>query len=148
VVGTDKSVEAPPGVSAASELFRLDVTVPRTTLSGLTGLPERSVRRSGNIGLPQPPRRFHDHEVFRRPAVRTVRRPSGNSRRLRLPLRVRVLMPSPAMPGRVAPPGVSRPYSDISGRIVRPGFSSPGTVRPRGFSPPRRFALPPALRTR
>jgi hypothetical protein len=27
-------------------------------------------------------------------------------------------------------------------------YHGPGTIRPRGFSPPRRFALPPALRTR
>jgi hypothetical protein len=79
----------------------------------LTGLSERSVRRSGVIGSPPPPRRLYDHEVFRRPTVRTVRRPPGCSRRLRLPLRVQATAPSPAMPGRVAPPGVSRPSSDI-----------------------------------
>jgi len=40
VAGSDKSVEAPPGVSAAPRLFRRNVAVLRTTLSGLTGLPE------------------------------------------------------------------------------------------------------------
>jgi hypothetical protein len=79
----------------------------------LTGLSKRSARRSGVIGSPHPPRRFHDHEVFRRSAVRAIRRSPGSSRRLRRPLRVRAHVPSPAMPGRVAPPGVSRPYSDI-----------------------------------
>jgi len=33
-------------------------------------------------------------------------------------------------------------------RSVSPGFASPGTLRPRGFSPPRRFAPSPASRTR
>jgi hypothetical protein len=105
----------------------------------LTGLSERSVRRSGVVGSPQPPRRLYDHEVFRRPTVRTVRRPPGSSHRLRLPLRVRAAMPSPAMPGRVAPPGVSRPFSDIGGGIRRSrayltrhrpssGFLTPSTV--------------------
>jgi len=117
VVGTDKSVEAPPGVTAASRLFRGHVAVPRTTLSGLSGLSKRFVRRSGVIGSPPPPRRLYDHEVFRRPTVRSVRRPTGGFHRLSLPLRVRAETPSPAMPGRVAPPGVSRPFSDVSGGI-------------------------------
>jgi hypothetical protein len=138
VVGTDKSVEAPPGVSASSQLFDRDVAVPGTTLAGLTGLSERSARRSGAIGSPPPPRRLYDHEEFRRSAVRAVRRPPGSSRRLCRPLRVRAEMPSPAMPGQVAPPGVSRPFSDISGgiRITRvcltrhdpsSGFLAPST---------------------
>jgi hypothetical protein len=113
VGGTDKSVEAPPGVSAALRLFNRDVAVPGTTLTGVTGLSERFDRRSGVIGSPHPPRHLYDHEVFRRPTVRTIRRSPGSSRRLRLPLRVQATAPSPAMPGRVAPPGVSRPSSDI-----------------------------------
>jgi len=117
VVGTDKSVEAPPGISDYVSAVPRHVAVPRTTLSGLTGLSERSVQRSGDIGSPHPPRRFYDREVFRRPTVRSVARPTGNSHRLRLPLRVWAETPSPAMPGRVAPPGVSRPFSDIGGRI-------------------------------
>jgi len=40
VVGSDKSAEALPGVSAARELFHGDVAVPGTTLSGLSGLSE------------------------------------------------------------------------------------------------------------
>jgi len=117
VVGTDKSVEAPPGVSAALRLFRRDVAVLRTTLTGLTGLSERSAPRSGDIGSPRHPRRFNDREVIRSAAVRSVRRPTGGSHRLRLPLRVRADAPSPVMPDRVAPPGVSRPFSDIGGEI-------------------------------
>jgi hypothetical protein len=83
----------------------------------LTGLSKRSARRSGVIGSPPPPRRFHDREVFRRSAVRSVLRPPGSFHRLRLPLRVRAEVPSLAMPGQVAPPGVSRPFSDIGGGI-------------------------------
>jgi hypothetical protein len=117
VVGSDRSVEAPPGVSAARELFHEDVAVLGTTLSGLSRLSERSARRSGDTGSPQPPRRFDDHEVFRRSACRTVRRPPGCSLRLCRPLRVRARVPSPVLPDRVAPPGVSRPFSDVSGGI-------------------------------
>jgi len=40
VVGTDKSVEAPPGVSVSPGLFRRDVAVPWTTLSGFRVLLE------------------------------------------------------------------------------------------------------------
>jgi hypothetical protein len=79
VVGTDKSVEAPPGVSVSPRLFRRDVAVLRTTLSGLTGLSESSERRRDDIGSSQPPRRFDDHEAFRRSARQSVRRPPGNS---------------------------------------------------------------------
>jgi len=114
VVGTDKSVEALPGVTAAPELFHEDVAILGTTLSGLSGLPERSDRRSGVIGSPHPPRRLHDHEVFRRSACRAVARPPGGSRRLRRPLRVRARVPSPVLPDRVAPPRVTRPFSDFS----------------------------------
>jgi hypothetical protein len=116
VVGTDKSVEAPPGVSAAPQLFHGDVAIPGTTLAGLIGFSERSVRRSGDIGSPHPPRRFDDHEVFRRSACRSVRRPPDGSRKLHLPLRVRAAMPSPVQQDRVAPPGVSRPFSDVRRR--------------------------------
>jgi len=142
VVGTDKSVEAPPGVSAASWLFHEDVAVLETTLSGLIGFPERSDRRSGDIGSPRPPRRLYDHEVFRRSACRAIRRPPGDSRKLHRPLRVRAAMPSPVLPDRVAPPGVSRPFSDFSGGICMTrafqarhnpssGFLAPST----GYSP-------------
>jgi len=117
VVGSDKSVEAPPGVSVAPELFHEDVAVLGTTLSGFDGLSERSVRRSGVIGSPHPPRRLDDHEVFRRSACRAVARPPGGSRRLRRPLRVRALVPSPVLPDRVAPPGVWHPFSGSGGGI-------------------------------
>ena len=57
--GWDRRVRrAPPGVSDHSRLFRRDVAVPRTTLSGLTGLSERFGRRSGDMGSPRPPRSF------------------------------------------------------------------------------------------
>jgi hypothetical protein len=114
VVGSDKSVEALSGVCSALELFHEDVAIPGTALSGLCGLPERSDRRSGVIGSPHPPRRFHDHEVFRRSACRAVRRPPDGSRKLRHPLRVRARVPSPVLPDRVAPPGVPPPSSDFS----------------------------------
>jgi len=114
VVGTDKSVEAPPGVAAALRLFREDVAVLGTTLSGLIRLSERSAPRSGDIGSPPPPRRLDDREVFRGTACRAVRRPRGGSLRLDRPLRVRARAPSPVLPDRDAPPGVSCPYSDIS----------------------------------
>jgi hypothetical protein len=132
--------EAPPGVSAALRLFREDVAVLGTTLSGLNRLSERSAPRSGDIGSPPPPRRFDDREVFRDTACRAVRRPPGCSLRLDRPLRVRARAPSPVLPDRDAPPGVPCPYSDISEGIR--------IIRPRGFSPPRRVALPSALRTR
>jgi len=70
VVGSDKSVEAPPGVTAALRLFREDVAVLRTTLSGLARLSEHSARHSGDIGSPHPPRRLDDLEVFCRSACR------------------------------------------------------------------------------
>jgi hypothetical protein len=82
----------------------------------LIGFSERSVRRSGDIGSPHPPRRLNDHEVFRRSACRSVRRPPDGSRKLHLPLRVRAAMPSPVQQDRVAPPGVSRPFSDVRRR--------------------------------
>jgi len=145
VVGTDKSVEAPPGVSAALRLFDRDVAVPGTTLAGLTGLPERSVRCSGAIGSPPPPRRLYDHEEFHRPAVRSVRRPTGSSRRLRLPLRVRAEMPSLTMPGQVAPPGVSRPFSDIGGGIRMTRVCLTRHVPSSGFFAPSTGSSPSGL---
>jgi len=139
VVGTDKSVEAPPGVSAAQRLFHRDVAVPETTLAGLTGLPERSGPRSGVVGSAA------TSTSFPRPrGIPQSGRPNGPKTarqlpRLRLPLRVRAAVPSPVMPDRVAPPGVSRPFSDI-GRGIRmtrvcltrhtpsSGFLAPSTV--------------------
>jgi hypothetical protein len=145
VVGTDKSVEAPPGVSAALRLFNRDVAVPGTTLTGLTGLSERSARRSGAIGSPPPPRRLYDHEEFHRPAVRSVRRPTGGSRRLRRPLRVRAEMPSLAMPGQIAPPGVSCPFSDIGGGIRMTRVCLTRHVPSSGFLTPSTGSSPSGL---
>jgi hypothetical protein len=126
VVGTDKSVEAPPGVSDFVPAVPRHVAVPWTTLAGLTGLSERSVRRSGDMGSPRPPRRFHDLEVFRRPAVRAVVRPPGGSRRLRLPLRVRARSPSP-VPCRTGPPllGFHAPSATSAERSCAPGLPLP-----------------------
>jgi len=149
VVGSDKSAEAPPGVSVASELFHEDVAILGTTLSGLTGLSERSGRRSGVSGSPRPPRRLHDREAFRRSACRAIRRSPGGSRRLRLPLRVRAPSPSPVRQGPDRPSWGSVPLQRLQRRDpVHPGLPRPGTFRPRGFSPPRRVALPPAWWTR
>jgi hypothetical protein len=82
--------------------------------------------------------------VFHRPAYRTARRPSGGFHRLRRPLRVRATMPSPVLPDRVAPPGVSRPFSDINRRepflpgLPHPARSAPGVFHPLGgLLPPR-----------
>jgi hypothetical protein len=78
VVGTDKSVEALPGVAAAPELFHEDVAVLGTTLTGLSCLPERSVRRSGVIGSPLPPRRSTTTRCSAvRPAARSEDRPAA-----------------------------------------------------------------------
>jgi hypothetical protein len=136
VVGSDKSVEAPPGVSAASELFHEDVAVLETTLAGQSCLSERSARRSGDIGSPLPPRRLYDREVFRRSACRAVRRPPGGSRRLGRPLRVRAPRPprscrtgSPLL-GFLAPPATSAKGSGS------PGPSTARHLPPSGFLTP------------
>jgi hypothetical protein len=118
------------------ELFHEDVAILGTALSGLNCLSECSVRRSGVMGSPHPPRRFHDHEVFRRSACRAVRRPPGASRRLRRPLRVRARVPSPVLADRIAPHEVLCPFSDFSGgiRITRaalgPALSVLGVSHP------------------
>jgi len=59
-----------------------------------------------------------------------------NFHRLRRPLRVLATMPSPAMPGWIAPPGVSRPFSDFVRRdpyhpgLPHPARSALGVSRP------------------
>jgi len=139
VVGTDKSVETPSGISDFVLAVPRHVAVPRTTLAGLTGLSERSVRRSGDIGSPRPPRRFHDLEVFRRPAVRSVLRPTGGSHRLRLPLRVWARTPSPVLHGPDRPSWGFTPLQRhqrrdrarqicLSWRRPSLGFLAPSTV--------------------
>jgi len=136
VVGTGQVRRGLSRGYGAPELFHEDVAILGTTLSGLNCLTERSVRRSGVIGSPHPPRRFHDHEVFRRSACRAVRRPPDGSRRLRCPLRVRVRAPSPVLADRIAPHEVLRPFSDFSGgiRITRaahgPALSVLGVSHP------------------
>jgi len=106
-------------------LFDRDVAVPGTTLAGLTGLPERSVRRRGDIGSPPPPRRLHDREVFRRTACRSVLRPPGGSHRLRLPLRVQAKAPSPVQHGPDRPSWGFMPLQRRQRRDRRPGPPGP-----------------------
>jgi len=149
VVGTDKSVEAPPGVSVSPRLFRRDVAVLRTTLSGLTGLSERSARRRDDIGSSQPPRRFDDHEAFRRSAPPVGPKTAWQLPRLRRPLRVRAEVPSPVLRGPGRPswgflplqrhrrrdphdPGLPHPARSVLG-VSHPldGFFS---LRPRGHA--------------
>jgi len=127
VVGSDKSVEAPPGVSAALRLFRADVAVLRTTLSGLACLSEHSSRHSGDIGSPHPPRRLDDLEVFCRSACRAIFRPPGRSRRLCLPLRVRARAPSPVRFGTGSP---------LLGFHAPPATSAKGSVSPGSSTDP------------
>jgi hypothetical protein len=131
-----RTIFALPALSDANRLFDRDVAVPETTLTGLTGLSERSVRCSGDIGSPPPPRRLYDHEVFHRPAVRSVRRPTGSSHRLRLPHRVQAEMPSLTMPGQIAPPGVQFPFSDIGGGICMTRVCLTRHVPSSGFLAP------------
>jgi len=116
---------------------------------GFVRLSKRSGWRSGVIGSPHPPRRLHGHEVFRRPAVRAIRRPPGGFRRLHRPLRVPARVPSPTVSGRIAPPGVSRPSGDMNRRDpYHPGLPHPArsvlgvfrpldglrSLRPRGLA--------------
>jgi hypothetical protein len=58
-------------------------------------------------------------------------------------------MPSPVQHGPGRPSWGFPPLQRHQRRdLYHPGLPRPGTIRPRGFSPPRRFDLPPALRTR
>jgi hypothetical protein len=125
-----------------------DVAVPRTTLAGLTGLSE----------APPGVAVTSVHRVLRvvstttrcsadRPSVRSEDRPAAPTGFValsgfgpRCPPRS-CLTGSPLL-GFHAPPATPAEGS------VSPGPTSPGTFRPRGFSPPRRLALPPASRTR
>jgi len=92
--------------------------VPRASRSAPSDVAASLVRRSLRV--------VFTNEVFRRPAVRAVRRPPGDFHRLRRPLRVLALVPSPTMPGRIAPPGVPRPFSDINQRDpYHPGLPHP-----------------------
>ena len=96
---------------------------------------------------PPPPRRFHGREVFRQPALpndpKTARRlpqawpPSQGSGCDALP--------GPAGPGRPSWGSTPLQRRQPEGAVSR-GLASPATVRPRGFTPPRRLAPPPALR--
>jgi hypothetical protein len=129
----------------AQELFHGDVAIPGTTLSGLSGLSERSDLRSGVIGSPLPPRRFHDHEVFRRSACRAVQRPPGGSHRLRRPLRVRAQVPSPVLPDRVAPHRVRAPSATSAEGSVSPGPSKARHSPSSGFLTPSTGCSPSGL---
>jgi hypothetical protein len=145
VVGTDKPVEAPPGISASPRLFRRDVAVLRTTLSGLTGLSESSVRRRDDIGSSQPPRRFDDREAFRRSAPPVGPKTARQLPRLRLPLRVRAKMPSPVLHGPGRPSWGSRPFSDIGGEIRMTRVCLTRHVPSSGFLAPSTGSSPSGL---
>jgi hypothetical protein len=114
VVGTDKSVEAPPGVSVSRELFHEDVAVLETTLSGFACLSEHSARRSGAIGSP------HPSTSFSRPrGLPPFGRPCGPKTARQLPQASPPsqgsgsrALPGPARPGR--PSWGSLPSSDVS----------------------------------
>jgi hypothetical protein len=137
------------GFRSSSRLFRSHVAVLRTALAGLTRLSKRSARRSGVMGC----RSLLAVSTAARCSVdRSVARPEGRttastgfaalsgfgSRR-----------PHRSCTDRVAPPGVSRPSSDIDrGDPYDAGLPLPPQFRPRGFSPPRRVALPSVLRAR
>lgn len=80
-----------------------------------------------------------DHEVFRREtgsdaSVRTS--PSGLGRPLRAPASLPVGSRSHQHPLL----GFGAPSATSATGSASPGLASPGTFRPRGFSPPRRFA--------
>jgi hypothetical protein len=123
----EQSVEAPPGVSdltcAVPPGRRRPGDDPRGVSRASRSAPDRvaasSVRRSLLV-VSTTARSSAD------PAVRSVRRPTGCFHRLRRPLRVWARVPSPTVPGRIAPPGVSRPSGDISRRDpVHPGLPHP-----------------------
>jgi hypothetical protein len=137
VVGTDQSVEAPSGVSDLTKAVPPGrrrpgddpLGVSRASRSAPDRVAASSVRRSLLV-VSTTARSSAD------PAVRSVRRPTGGFHRLRRPLRVRALVPSPTVPGRIAPPGVSRPSGDLSRRdpdhpgLPRPAPSVLGVSRP------------------
>jgi len=137
------------GFQISLRLFRGTSPCPRTTLAGLNGLSERSGLRSGDIGSPLPPRRS------KRPrGLPPSDLPFGRETARLLP---QASSPSQGSgrnafsgPARTGSPllGFPAPTAASAEGSVCPGLASPGTVRPRGFSPPRRVALPPALRTR
>jgi hypothetical protein len=142
VVGTDKSVEAPPGVSASPARFRRTSPSFGRPSQGSTASRSAPHGVAATIGSPHPPRRLDDREVFRRPACRR------SEDRRRLPQASSPsqgsgtgALPGPAGPGR--PSWGSAPLQRLQRRDpYHPGRPRPGTIRPRGFSPPRRFALP------
>jgi hypothetical protein len=80
-----------------------------------------------------------------RPSKNDPKIAPGSFRRLRLLLRVRAAAPSPIMPDRTAPPGVSRPFSDISGGIVRTGRSRARRRPSSGFLAPSTVCSPSGL---
>jgi len=102
---------------------------------------------------PHPPRRFHGREVFRQPASVRTPRPKTHGR-TELP------QASPPSQGSRHDAFTSHAWLDRPSwgfaplqrlrpkRSVSPGPATPGTIRPRGFSPPRRVALPLDLRAR
>jgi len=146
VVGTDKSDDAPPGVSDFTvavprgrrrpaddplRVLRASRSAPIDVVASLVRHPLHAVSTATRCSVDRPP---YDPKAAR------------HFHRLRRPLRVRATMPSPALPGWIAPPGVSCPSSDL----VRRDPYHPGMPRPArsalGVSRPRDGLLP--LRTR
>jgi hypothetical protein len=111
-----------------------------SALSGSPRLSELSSGRcSGGTGSPPPPRRLDGLEVFHHPACPCIAARtapaglgtlSGHAPRHR-----------PRSPDRGFPSWGSSPLQrrELAGPYV-PGSCLPGTIRPRGFPPPRRFA--------
>jgi hypothetical protein len=83
--------------------------------------------------------------VFHRAARRTVRRPSGSSRRLRRPLRVRAEVPSPVQLGPDRPSWGSLPFSDIGGGIRMTRVCLTRHVPSSGFLTPSTGSSPSGL---
>jgi hypothetical protein len=127
VVGTDQSVEAPSGVSDLTKAVPPGrrrpgddpLGVSRASRSAPDRVAASSVRRTLLV-VSTTARSSAD------PAVRSVRRPTGGFHRLRHPLRVQAQEPSPTLPGRLAPPEVLHPLSDMNcGDPDHPGLSHP-----------------------
>jgi hypothetical protein len=129
-----------------SRCVRAVVAASRTALAGLPCLSELSPSDVAASLVRRPLLAVvFGHEVFRRPVCfgpASEAAPSGLGPSQGTASRFRV----PASPPRPSPPGVSRPFDDTGSRVRCPrGLPTPGTFRPRGFSPPRRFT-PRSLR--
>jgi hypothetical protein len=110
------------------------------TLSGSPCLSElHSVRRSGTIGSPHPPRRVDRPRGLPSSVLPRTRRSEAAPAGLG-PSQGSLPRSGPRPHGRGLPSWGSAPLRrhGLAGPFL-PGVASPGTCRPRGFSPPRRF---------